>query len=254
VRFYLGMHKPGWLERTDVPLFVSHRRLRERVQLPRAAGYWALDSGGFTELSMFGAWRTTPGEYAEAASLYRDNVGNLEFAAPQDWMCEPFIVEKTGKSVAEHQGLTIESVLALRSLAPEVPWCPVLQGWTIDDYLGHVEQYRVAGIDLAREAVVGVGSVCRRQGTAEAEALFRDLEALGIRCHAFGFKTLGLRRCARSLESADSMAWSLDARRSDPLPGCPHKSCANCLRYALRWRERLLRTLERPAQERFAWR
>lgn len=40
------------------------------------------------------------------------------------------------------------------------------------------------------------------------------------------------------------MAWSFDARRTVPLVGCSHKACSNCLRYALRWRERILRTLE----------
>lgn len=49
-QFWLGTHKTGWLERTDVPLFISRRRLVERVTLPRARGPWALDSGGFTEL------------------------------------------------------------------------------------------------------------------------------------------------------------------------------------------------------------
>ena len=41
-RFYLGTHRPHWLELTWVPLFVSHRRLREYVTLPRAAGQLAL--------------------------------------------------------------------------------------------------------------------------------------------------------------------------------------------------------------------
>ena len=50
----------------------------------------------------------------------------------------------------------------------------------------------------------------------------------------------GLRRVRGLLASADSMAWSFDARRTDPLPGHTHKSCANCLEYALRWREHAL--------------
>jgi hypothetical protein len=45
VRFWLGTHKPGWLARTEVPLFVSHRTLGGRRELPRARGPWALDSG-----------------------------------------------------------------------------------------------------------------------------------------------------------------------------------------------------------------
>jgi hypothetical protein len=33
---------------------------------------------------------------------------------------------------------------------------------------------------------------------------------------------------------------------SHPLPGCAQRNCANCPRYALLWRERLLRRIDRP--------
>ena len=65
-----------------------------------------------------------------------------------------------------------------------------------------------------------------------------------MRLHAFGAKTLGLKRYAGSLASADSLAWSYNARRHPPMEGCSHKSCANCRHWALRWRERALEGLE----------
>ena len=46
-----------------MPLFVSHRRLAGRRTLPRAIAPWALDSGAFSELSLYGEWRTTAGQY-----------------------------------------------------------------------------------------------------------------------------------------------------------------------------------------------
>jgi hypothetical protein len=40
------------------------------------------------------------------------------------------------------------------------------------------------------------------------------------------------------------MAWSAHARRQPPLPGCTsHRNCANCPRYALQWRTRVLATI-----------
>ena len=66
-RFYLGTHEPSWLRRlNDVPLFISHRRLQRLVNLYPATTGWALDSGGFTELSMHGRWTTTPAAYTAA--------------------------------------------------------------------------------------------------------------------------------------------------------------------------------------------
>jgi hypothetical protein len=46
--------------------------------------------------------------------------------------------------------------------------------------------------------------------------------------------------------SADSLAWSYWARR-DATKGirhCTKNTCANCLHYALAWRERVLKSIE----------
>jgi hypothetical protein len=247
--FYLGAHHPGWLWREDVavPLFVSARRLRAVKRPRRAVAPWALDSGGFTELSLYGRWQTPARQYAEEAQRWHSEVGSLRFAAPCDWMCEPVMLQRTGLSVPEHQRRTVANYLELRSLAPTVPWVPVLQGWAWADYLRHADDYAAAGVDLSACPTVGLGSVCRRQDTTMAEELIAHLAGRGLRLHGFGFKLLGLRRCARHLASADSMAWSFAARRSPPLPGCTHRSCANCPRYALTWRRRVTERVDRVA-------
>ncbi|MFG2694834.1 hypothetical protein [Kitasatospora sp. NPDC048407] len=243
LRFFLGTHQPDWLARTAVPLFVSHRRLAHRKTLPRAAGMWALDSGGFTELSMHGEWRTEPAAYLTAVRRFSDEIGNLAWAAPMDWMCEPWIVQNTGLSVAEHQRRTVANFLHLRHSAPDLPIVPVLQGWELGDYQRCADLYEKAGIDLAAEPVVGLGSVCRRQATGEAALIVAALADRSLKLHGFGFKTLGLRLAGHRLASADSLAWSFEARRKPPLPGHTHKNCANCLPYALAWRTRLLGSL-----------
>lgn len=242
MKFFLGTHMPHWLGRTDVPLFVSHRRLQGRKTLPRALGPWALDSGGFTELSMFGEWRTPTRDYVQAVRRYRDEIGGMEWASPQDWMCEPWIVTKTGLTVSEHQKRTIWNYLTLRDLAPDLPFVPVLQGWNLDDYRRHVDAYTSAGVDLLAEQTVGVGSVCRRQATDEIDHVVSALTHDGMRLHGFGVKTSGLRAYGLLLHSADSMAWSFRGRRVHP-PECgstSHVNEANCMTFAMRWRERVL--------------
>jgi hypothetical protein len=252
-RFLLGSHQPGWLATAGVPLFISDRRLSVYKTLPVAAAPWALDSGGFTELQMFGGWTTGPAEYVARVRRYRDQIGRLIWCAPQDWMCEPIVIAGgragplhfvgTGLSVAEHQRRTVDNFTQLRDLAPDLPFAPVVQGYTKDEYLACLDLYAAAGIDLTAEPVVGLGSVCRRQGTGEAHEIINALHQHGItRLHGFGVKTLGLARYGHLLNSADSLAWSYDARRErKPLAGCTaHKNCANCLRYALRWRRSVL--------------
>ncbi len=136
-RFYLGTHQPGWLARRPEPLFISDRRLRTYRRLPVAVGTWALDSGGFTELAAHGSWERgpTPAEYVARIRRYAAEVGGLLWAAPQDWMCEPWMTAKTGLTVAEHQRRTIDNFTQLRDLAPDLPIVPVVQGWTVADYL-----------------------------------------------------------------------------------------------------------------------
>jgi hypothetical protein len=240
--FYLGTHQPAWLGQVPVPLFISHRRLARCRRLPVARTTWALDSGAFSELGMHGRWTLMPEAYAKAVRRYRDEIGRLAWAAPQDWLCEPAVRAVTGFGVREHQYRTVSNLLDLRRIAPDLPIIPVLQGWTLADYLRCVELYRQAGIDLRSEALVGLGSVCRRQATAEIGRIVERLTDLGLRLHGFGIKTLGLRRYGRFLASADSLAWSFRGRHVKP---CRHQreervSEANCLIFALGWRRHVL--------------
>ncbi|SHN46438.1 DUF7221 family queuine tRNA-ribosyltransferase-like protein [Cryptosporangium aurantiacum] len=263
--FYLGAPAPGWLAKPEVnaeqaPLMVSDRRLRVYKTLPRARVPWVLDSGGFSELKEFGTWTVTPAEYAARARRYQEEIGQLAWAAPQDWMCEQAIIDGgqfgpqrfvgTHLSVPEHHLRTVVNAVELSMLAPDVRWLRIVQGDTPEDYERCDDLYLQHGIDLRKEPLVGVGSVCRRQGTGEGHAIFTALRARGLtRLHGFGVKTLGLRNYDDPWASTDSMAWAFTARRlrRPALPECVragrHKNCANCLRYALTWRRRLLNAL-----------
>lgn len=247
MKFYLGTHVVAHLAKTEHPLFVSRRKLEGRKSFPRATCDWALDSGGFTELTMHGKWQLPPPQYVDLVRRFSSEIGRMQWAAPNDWMCEPVMMERTGLTVAMHQRLTVDNLIELRSIAPDVHFIPVLQGWEPDDYARCIEMYDQRGIHLSDEPVVGVGTVCRRQGAVEAVQVFDRIERemRGLRLHGFGFKVLGLSQLQSRMMSSDSLAWSFRARRSPPLPGheARHKSCANCLTFALQWRERLLETL-----------
>lgn len=238
--FWLGTHEVSWLGRAGVPLLVSATRLRRRQSLPRARGPWALDSGGFTEVTAHAGWRLSAAEHVDRVREWSERIGTPDWAAPLDWMCEPVAIAATQLSVREHQERTVANLLELRAAAPEISWLPVLQGWTIGHYLRCVELYAQAGIDLRSERLVGVGSVCRRQTSVSTALLFDELVRGGItRLHGFGVKTTGLALYGDALSSCDSLAWSFNARRNPPMPGCAHSACSSCLDYALSWREEL---------------
>jgi hypothetical protein len=260
MRFYLGCHKAAWLAdpAVDYPLFVSHRTLAAVRKLRPATTSWALDSGGFTELQTYGRWTLSAADYARAVARYDAEIGGVDWAAPQDWMCEPAIIHGgtfngqhfagTGLSVDEHQRRTVDNFLQLgelwrRMTSRPSPFVPVLQGWSLGDYDRCAALYQRAGVDLASQRAVGLGSVCRRQSTIKI-ALIVGWFAGELPLHGFGVKTTGLASFGSQLASADSLSWSLDARRNPPMPGHTHKSCANCQTYARDWRADLLDRME----------
>ncbi len=278
--FYLGTHQPAWLwsDRipADIPMFVSHRRLDGGPAGPRRSRYptklraAAIDSGGFTELQMFGRWVTDPEDYVTAIHRYDTEIGHLDWAAPMDWMCEPAIINGgtfkgkvfvgTGLSVLEHQRRTIENLITLeriwaeREYDADSPFMPAVQGDDEAAYRRCWDMYGEAGVNLADYPVVGVGSVCRRESTDEIADIMHMLSDLGgpgdRQLHGFGVKTAGLKKYAGVLASSDSLAWSDCARKEgQPLPECvggTHINCANCPRYALAWRDRALAALDSP--------
>lgn len=211
-RFYVGLHQPSDAQHF-ARSFVSVNRLRCRKG-PFRVSDWIMDSGAFTEISTHGHYRHSVKDYADIVQRWIGN-GRLEACVSQDWMCEPFILAKTGLTVQQHQQLTIDRYDELLDYGLSVPVIPVLQGFLPSDYCQHIDLY---GNRLKHGMWVGVGSVCKRNSSPND--VFNVLWAIKQRrpdllLHGFGLKKTallhaGVREC---LHSADSMAWSYAARK-----------------------------------------
>lgn len=211
VKFYVGLHQPHNAVHFDRS-FISVNRLRRR-RGPFPVGDWIMDSGAFTEISAHGRYRSSVREYAVEARRWI-GLGHLELIVSQDYMCEPFILDKTGMTVAMHQALTIIRYDDLLQCDPGRPVMPVLQGFAPVDYVEHVKAY---GSRLTEGMRVGVGSVCKRN--ADPVSIIAVLSAIklvrpDLKLHGFGLKTTALAypEICLLLYSADSMAWSYRAR------------------------------------------
>lgn len=165
---------------------------------------------------MHGRYRHSVEDYAaDLRRLHDMRIVRISAAVAQDYMCEPWMLAKTGLTIRDHQRLTIERYDALIACCIPAPIMPVLQGSDPVDYVDHLHQYRDR---LEPGMWVGVGSVCKRQG--DPRAIIAVLEAIrlerpDLRLHGFGVKTTSLVHPAvrRRLFSADSMAWSFAARK-----------------------------------------
>jgi hypothetical protein len=243
--FYLGAHRPNWIAKTNVPLFLTHSILSSVRTLPVATAPIAIDSNAFAMLKNHGVWRVAPHEYVEVVRRAAA-VSRVDFAFPQDWPCSPLILKRTGLSVREHQRRTVDSYKLLCDIAPDLPWAPVLQGWTAGDFDECAELYEKE-VRGWREKVVGLGSLVRPDSYPLVLAMivsgFLDD---GLRVHALGVKLKVLdvlhRISTTKIDgwlqklSVDSMAWSLNARYNG--------GDRNSLDTALDWRSALLARFE----------
>jgi hypothetical protein len=245
MRFFVGLHQPSDANHFDAS-FVSVNRLRNRKSSFKV-GDWIMDSGAFTTIAKHGGYPLPVEAYAAEikAICNRQKHGNMLAAVAQDFMCEAWMLEKTGLTVAGHQRLTIERYDALIACNPPVYIMPVLQGYTPDSYVSHVRQY---GARLARGAWVGVGSICKRN--SHPSAIWRVLIAIkterpDLQLHGFGLKQTALQSwlIRDMLYTADSMAWSYAARRMKRNP--------NDYREAIAFTDRIERTEEQRQSEMF---
>lgn len=212
IRFYVGLHHPQDGKHFE-SAFISVNTVRNRKKAI-GADAWIMDSGAFSELFRYGRYRHSVEEYAAVINRWARADPRMVAAVAQDYMCEPWIVEKTGLSVAEHQRLTIERYDALLPIVRGVYLMPVLQGYAPEDYVSHIRQY---GGRLFRGMYVGVGSICKRNANAGTiETVLRAIkhERPDLHLHGFGIKTTALSSSVVRdlLFSADSMAWSFAAR------------------------------------------
>lgn len=165
--FFPGIHQPGDAQHFELACISVNRLGTRRKPVP--CGKVLGDSGAFTKVSKFGGYPESPEVYA--GKVHRlQSAGVVAYVAvvSEDYMCEPFVLAKTGLTIPDHQRLTIERYDALRAelvrlYGGEPPFeiMPVLQGFAVEDYLRHIEQY---GDRLTPGMWVGVGSVCKRQG------------------------------------------------------------------------------------------
>lgn len=212
MKFFVGLHRPGHAKNFDRAC-ISIGVLRDRKG-PFEVGDWILDSQAFMTILKYGGYPHPPQEYADQILRWKGN-GNLLAAVTQDYMCEPAMLQITGLTIPDHQRLTIERYDALVAAETGVYIMPVLQGYEPQDYVNHIRMYSER---LERGMWVGVGSVCKRNGSP-----VRILDVLvaikserpDLRLHGFGLKTTALAHgtITAILESADSMAWSYAARR-----------------------------------------
>lgn len=251
-------HRSGGLAahafEADYPVMVSAsafwNRKQGRFAVPQATDLsecdLALDSAGFTSALLWkskGQQAGMAGVYPWTLTQYLELVMEVRprWYSQPDFCCEPAIANdqsqidwRVGATAAMLEA-TLRQVFAwqeeieresgARVAANAVsPPVPVIQGWTVSDYLRSLdlmlEVWQRWEPWAAPPTLVGLGSVCRRDIGHRTHGLMAILAALegrlppGSRLHLFGVKgsVLSEIKMCPWIASADSMAFDVGAR------------------------------------------
>ena len=239
MQFYVGLHQPSDARHFD-RCMISIGRLVERnadgtiqrrpdgtlrARITRIeCEHVMIDPQAFQILKLFGCYPDPVATYAELLK-HICTLCVVDSATSEDWMCESFMLERTGLNKETHQRLTIERYDELLAYAPPCYIMPVLQGYKPNVFVAHIRAYGYRLNPTCDDETgkwigpwVGVGSVCKRNADIDkiAEVLIAiKTERPDLRLHGFGVKTTALQSALiRSLlHTTDSMAWSFAARK-----------------------------------------
>lgn len=173
-----------------------------------------IDSGGYSFMKGKGEYETSDQTYCNFIKTHEP-----ELWAFRDYPCEAEILDAHGRSVEDHQRMTVDRHRSLldKYESQSLPGTAVsvLQGWGVDDYIRHIDAHNDAGTLLDH---VGIGSVCRRDQDAELRQIITsvndELPSWVRSVHAFGVKANVLRFAdvRSALSSADSQSYDFRAR------------------------------------------
>lgn len=204
-----------------------------------------VDSGGYHHMvAGSGVYQTPDEAYLEYLLKHRPHLYAL-----RDYPCEPDLLEQLGRTVADQQARTLDHHIELfdrvdgHTLADAA--VTVVQGWTKEQYLAHLDDMAAHGLPMDR---VAIGSVCRRgfdEDIAEIVLAVRDALPAGAHLHAFGVKgsVLRFREVVDALDSVDSAAYDWTESRVPSTRDGESFTWRDAARAYLNWRHRLLQTI-----------
>jgi hypothetical protein len=238
---------------------MSYRQLKKVKKQDIINKDWIMDSGAFQELYVNSKYTYSINDYLECVKKF-----NPTIFVNMDYMCEPFMLKKINSTVRKNQLLTIDNHIKIKDKLDKEniksKFMGVIQGWDVNDYLEHIDDYKSYGLI---EEHMGIGSICRRTEIENIADIIKCIkkELPNVKLHGFGIKLHTFKthpELIKMLYSADSMAWSFygrmnplktsnDSRCKINNETCIHltnKNCANCHLYMLYWYRKVLNLIK----------
>lgn len=173
-----------------------------------------IDSGGFGMHKKWGKYPFTVVQYIDYVHHMMDKWPVTEVAV-LDYPCEPEVNRTTHSTNMDRIRATVDNAVLCVDADNNIPWVPVIQGFTLKEYLACWELYQDAGIEYDLWAI---GSICARKKLGGIRNIVTSLyNKTEQNLHAFGLTLPALRdpQVFFSLQSSDSAVWNWRAMNRD---------------------------------------
>ena len=169
-----------------------------------------IDSGGYSFFRRWGEYPFSIAKYIEFIYILKDdNMYPITLCAIRDYPCEPDINRSQISTNKERIQKTVSNAVECFQADGNLPWIPVIQGYTIEEYLSCIQLYEDVGIPLD---YIAVGSLCSRKGNLHEirKILTTIKQRTGAKLHSFGLSLVYLKDpiIFNTLYSSDSAAWN----------------------------------------------
>lgn len=181
------------------------KQWRRGSKFKKAFGLTWLDSGGFTALNHYDDYPFSVVNYANLVARLKP-----DFYATMDYPCEPEISRSLGLMCNQERiQATVQNTIVLAEWESQLPgqMVPVIQGYSLDEYLDCLRMHDEAG---TLRPYMAIGSMCRRITNDELgrliPAIYYEAQRLGVfKLHFFGLKL------SEAVQIYDDMIWSKDS-------------------------------------------
>lgn len=168
-----------------------------------------LDSGGYSFFSRWGDYPFSIEDYVGLAHLLQDKYP-LYRVATLDYPCEPDIDRSHLMTNEDRIKKTVSNAVECMHTDQNLPWLPVIQGYTTNEFLSCIDLYEEVGITSDYWAI---GSICSRKGNPlELRKIITSIKEQhpNGKLHAFGLGIPFLRdpQIFQAIYSSDSAAWN----------------------------------------------
>jgi hypothetical protein len=190
-----------------------------RSMIPNSVKRLFLDSGGYSFFTKWGKYPFSVEEYVSFVNTIVNEFPVTEVAI-MDYPCEPDVNRQNLKTNKERIDMTIQNALECIDYDPTLPWVPVVQGYTLQEYLYCIQEYKNAGLYDDDFHLWAIGSLCARKKIGGIRHIITNLsKVIKWPIHTFGMTITALRdaQIFFAIHSSDSGAWSFNARGYEKL-------------------------------------